>query len=419
MTDPYFTRRDIQNRQKERFGHFERWRDIIVGQVFSVGGSIDVPYKEDYVWIHEWGSDYSYAQALRGGTQVVEGMPVMVARDPKEPFHWRILGPYTGGLIPGVNYNIHRYDSAPHGENHQWPTEATKGSDAAQIWQPAFAPLKTEGNGSDLMVTVWGEVSYWYGGVPYIATGNRIDLTPYLPASGKTKYVLTYLDKTDGFVDIADGAEVAIGNTPVPPALPGDGIASALVQLTYGQTEVVTETDVIDTRDIYGDDAGGDVVGPGPTVTDDSIARMDGAGGYTIDDSGITISDANVMTFPDTELIRPVLRDYAMTVNTVASSGATETLDMEVANVNDITLDDNCTLTFINSPTSGAAGSFTLILRQDVGGTNVITWPASVDWEGGVAPTLTLTGSAVDILSFFTVDGGTTWFGFPAALDIK
>lgn len=295
LLDPYFARRELQERQKRRFGHFERWRDIIIAQVFSIDGEIDVPDKPDYVWVHEWGSDYSPAQALRGGTQVVDGMPVMVSKDPKAPFHWRIIGPYTGGLVPGVTYDIHRYDNAPHGPNHQWPTEATKGSDAVMAWQPAFAPLKTEGNGNDLMVTVWGEISYWYDGVPYIATGNRIDLTPYMPASGNTKYVLTYLDKTDSYVDIADGAEVLIGNTPVPPALPNNAIASALVQLTYGQTEVVTETDVTDARDIYGGGGGGPSASPtaeGQMIFVDATLTM-------VWGSPMIDEDGNIMTDGD------------------------------------------------------------------------------------------------------------------------
>jgi hypothetical protein len=47
----------------------------------------------------------------------------------------------------------------------------------------------------------------------------------------------------------------------------------------------------------------------------------------------------------------------------------------------------------------------------------VITFPASVDFVGGVAPTLTASG--VDQLVFTTRDGGTTYFCFVAGLDIK
>jgi hypothetical protein len=37
------------------------------------------------------------------------------------------------------------------------------------------------------------------------------------------------------------------------------------------------------------------------------------------------------------------------------------------------------------------------------------TWPASVDWAGATAPTLTAAG--VDTLEFITSDGGTIWSG--------
>jgi hypothetical protein len=39
-----------------------------------------------------------------------------------------------------------------------------------------------------------------------------------------------------------------------------------------------------------------------------------------------------------------------------------------------------------------------------------ITWPASVKWPSGTAPTLTSTNLKSDIIILTTVDGGTTWF---------
>jgi len=46
-----------------------------------------------------------------------------------------------------------------------------------------------------------------------------------------------------------------------------------------------------------------------------------------------------------------------------------------------------------------------------------VNWPAAVDWAGGTAPSLTSSG--VDILTFTTVDAGTTWYGFAAGLDMQ
>jgi len=73
------------------------------------------------------------------------------------------------------------------------------------------------------------------------------------------------------------------------------------------------------------------------------------------------------------------------------------------------------TFTFTNPPGSGDAGSFTLILTN--GGSQTVNWPASVNWAGGTAPTLTSSG--VDVLTFITVDAGTTWYGFATGLDMS
>ena len=89
-------------------------------------------------------------------------------------------------------------------------------------------------------------------------------------------------------------------------------------------------------------------------------------------------------------------------VNTVASSGATETLDVSLYGVHDITMSEACTFTFSNPAPSGKASSFVLILR----GAFTPTFPAGVDWSGG-APTY----ATPSIYTFTTVDGGTTWLG--------
>jgi len=78
-------------------------------------------------------------------------------------------------------------------------------------------------------------------------------------------------------------------------------------------------------------------------------------------------------------------------------------------------LSGNITATFSNPPTTGTAYGFTLRVINT--GSFTITWPASVDWPAGLAPTLT--SSSDDIFVFYTYDGGTTWFGFVAGQDMK
>jgi hypothetical protein len=74
----------------------------------------------------------------------------------------------------------------------------------------------------------------------------------------------------------------------------------------------------------------------------------------------------------------------------------------------------NLTWTFSNTPASRVVG---FVLQLTNGGAFAMTWPASVDWPAGTAPTLTASG--VDILVFITNDGGTTWRGAISMKDSK
>ncbi len=118
----------------------------------------------------------------------------------------------------------------------------------------------------------------------------------------------------------------------------------------------------------------------------------------------------------DFELKRANLVDYAEAFTTPASA-ATIDLDLVNGNVFEVTLDQATTFTFSNPPIMGRAGSLTLIVHQDATGSRLATWPASVDWENGAAPILSTGANKIDVLSFITVDGGTTWYGFLGGKD--
>lgn len=107
----------------------------------------------------------------------------------------------------------------------------------------------------------------------------------------------------------------------------------------------------------------------------------------------------------------PVLAGSSENVNTVAATGSTETLpDVTVATIHRLTLDANCTITF---PTAAAGKSFTVILIQDATGSRTVTWPGTVVWPAGTAPTLTTTATKRDVFTFMCADG-TNWLGFTA-----
>jgi hypothetical protein len=98
---------------------------------------------------------------------------------------------------------------------------------------------------------------------------------------------------------------------------------------------------------------------------------------------------------------------YQETVGTIAGN----TLDLSTGNVFSSTPAYNATYVFSNPPASGIAYGFTLKVKPS--GTVTVTWPTSVDWAGGTAPDAPASG-ATNVYSFYTQDGGTTYFGFLA-----
>jgi hypothetical protein len=96
----------------------------------------------------------------------------------------------------------------------------------------------------------------------------------------------------------------------------------------------------------------------------------------------------------------------------------TATVNLANGNVFSATLAGDTTFTF-SGATASAACSFALYLTQDGTGSRIATWPASVKWSGGTAPTISTTASAVDILVFESIDGGTTWFGSLVGLNFS
>lgn len=88
------------------------------------------------------------------------------------------------------------------------------------------------------------------------------------------------------------------------------------------------------------------------------------------------------------------------------NSSTADTIDWKLGNKQKSTLTGNCTFTF--TAPSGPC-SLVLKLAQDATGSRTVTWPATVHWSGGVAPTLTTTASRIDIITFYW--DGTTYFG--------
>lgn len=88
----------------------------------------------------------------------------------------------------------------------------------------------------------------------------------------------------------------------------------------------------------------------------------------------------------------------------VALSG--DSIDISQGSCFTKTITAATTFVFTGVP-SNATACFSLVLTN--GGSQTVTWPSSVKWSGGANPELASSG--VDVFTFLTADGGTTWYG--------
>lgn len=155
--------------------------------------------------------------------------------------------------------------------------------------------------------------------------------------------------------------------------------------------------------------SGSGIVGGGGTVKSVNGNTPDGNG-------NVQLSALNTPAFEASgTAAAAVAASLTESLNSVTTSGTAQTLpDATTATLNKITLTGNCTFTF---PTAAAGKSFTVVLIQDGVGTRTATWPGTVQWPSGVAPTLTATINKRDVLTFLCVDG-TNWLGLVAGQNL-
>jgi hypothetical protein len=129
---------------------------------------------------------------------------------------------------------------------------------------------------------------------------------------------------------------------------------------------------------------------------------------------GATLTAA--LSASDEVILSPEIKDYSETVYAHGSISAPTQFDLEEGNVHTFTVGGACAVDPIGEPTSGKAGSLTLIITN--GGSDTVTWGSGeMDWVSGLAPSLTVSG--VDLVTLTTIDAGTTWLGFVVGLDVK
>jgi len=111
-----------------------------------------------------------------------------------------------------------------------------------------------------------------------------------------------------------------------------------------------------------------------------------------------------------TDALNPI-QSYSETFTTSIWNSTSQSIDLSTGNVHyrELSGVNITSLSFTNVPSTGAV-SLTLIVKQD-SSVRSITWPGSVLWSGGTEPALDTAGQYY-VLTFLTINGGTTWLGF-------
>ena len=170
-----------------------------------------------------------------------------------------------------------------------------------------------------------------------------------------------------------------------------DGVTSTTAELNIldGVTATTAELNILD----------------GVTATAAELNYLDiGTLGLTAASKAVT-ADANGVVTHDAG----ISEEYTA----VTSSSAAVSLNLRLGNNFSHDLTENTTVSFANPAASGKVSAATLRIIQ--GSTaRTITWNSSIKWAADTAPTLSTGNDNVDIFVFYTVDAGTTYYGFTA-----
>jgi hypothetical protein len=163
---------------------------------------------------------------------------------------------------------------------------------------------------------------------------------------------------------------------------------------TFINGEILTPNKLNELVDLAG-------ITPGTVITAD-LADLAVTGpklANTLDLSGKTVS-----------LARPLLTGYRESTVAATGTAGNITIDLNLGSIFTLQPTGNISAWTINNrPPTGVLGSF--VLRTAGNGTAYTwSWPTTTRWAYGETPIPTSAGGKFDLFSFFTFDGGTTWF---------
>jgi len=257
---------------------------------------------------------------------------------------------------------------------------------------------------------------------PRTRVGNGID-----NFAGSKLFFFEFGDPATAKVTFSDSALSSANTDPV--VADSDGLFGDIFTDTKGTVTLKTSADVV----VYGPI---DFFAPEDGITAltaSNVTVLDTAGDFTATDVEAVLTEISddflklgrtntitaVQTFTDAiqmsdqELRRPLFLDYSIEHNLISSSAGTLTIDLTTGNSFSTILTENVTtVTLSNPPVNGVYGQFVIKIVQDgAGGAFTVTWPSSVIWPSGTAPTISVANNAIDEITLRTHNGGIEWRG--------
>ena len=253
----------------------------------------------------------------------------------------------------------------------------------------------------------------------YIANDDSAD--KLVIGEGSTVGTNSILTLTDDSVTVGDGAavdtKIVYDGNAKDFYIGLDDSADKLVigdGSTVGTNSILTLTDdsvtigdgaAIDTKVVFDGNAQDFYIGLDDSA-DDLLIGLGSTVGTTpaihIDENQVVLFDAGIS------------EEYTA----VTSSSNAVSLNLQLGTNFSHDLTENTTISFANPAASGKVSAATLRIIQ--GSTaRTITWHSSIKWASDTAPTLSTGDDDVDIFVFYTVDAGTTYYGFTAGQDMS
>lgn len=141
-----------------------------------------------------------------------------------------------------------------------------------------------------------------------------------------------------------------------------------------------------------------------------------GTGVTTSTGSGSAVLNTSP-SITSSNLVSPKFQSYSEVVSNIGNVSGSVSVDLGSANIFIYTLIGSTTFTFTNPPASNISKPVTLIIRQDGVGSRTASFTGA-KWTDGTAPTLTTTANKYDVFTFFTVDGGSSYFATYAMANV-